>query len=236
MRLAPLAVLATLAAAPSLAAGWGSERGDGQVTTERRDVGGAFDAISLRGSIDARVQVGPAASVSVTIDQNLQRHVTTRLEGRTLVVEQERDVRPSEGAVVEVALPELRSFATSGSGDARIEGGKGGALSLSTAGSGDVEWRGEATALSVATRGSGNVTLAGRAASLAAATSGSGDVEASGLAVRDAEASTSGSGDVSLTIEGGTLRARTSGSGDVTYAGSADVDARASGSGRVRAR
>jgi hypothetical protein len=235
MRLA--ATLALVLALPVTASAWGSgEKGNGNVTTERRDVGGAFDAISLRGSIDARVKVGPALSVAVTIDQNLQRLVKTRLDGSTLVVEQEQDLRPSKDGFVEVTLPALRAFATSGSGDGRIEGSKGGDLSLATSGSGDVQWSGEAGALSVATQGSGDVHLEGRAGSLAAATSGSGDISASGLTVRHASAQTSGSGDVSVMMDGGTLQASTSGSGDVTYRGNATVEARTSGSGEVTSK
>lgn len=235
MRLA--AALALSLAATPAAAGWRSFQGDGKKTTEQRQVEGAFDAISLRGSVDARVKVGPAASVAVTIDGNLQPHVKTRVEGRTLVVEQEEDLRFRGDGFVEVSLPALRAFSTSGSGDARIEGSDGGDLKLSTSGSADIRWEGEAAALAVATSGSGDVTLSGKARSLAVATSGSGDVSARGLTVRDVEASTSGSGDVEVTLDGGTLRASTSGSGDVTYHGEGTVaEARTSGSGEVRGR
>lgn len=237
MRLAATLALALTAALPSAAeAGWRGVKGNGKITTERREVPGPFDAISLRGSIDARVKVGPAPSIAVTIDENLQRLVTLRLDDGTLVVEQEDDLRTSGDAWVEVTLPALRAFSTSGSGDARIEGGSGGDLALSTTGSGDLQWSGEAAALSVATRGSGDVLLEGRAATLSASSSGSGDVNGRGLTVRDADARTSGSGDVSITVDGGTLRASTSGSGDVTYRGTATVEARTSGSGEVIAR
>jgi hypothetical protein len=237
MRLAATLALALAAALPSAAEAGRGVKGNGKITTERREVPGPFDAVSLRGSIDARVKVGPAPSIAVVIDENLQRLVTVRLDGGTLVVEQEDDLRTSDDdARVEVTLPALRAFSTSGSGDARIEGSSGGDLALSTSGSGDLHWSGEAAALSVATRGSGDVLLEGRAATLSASSSGSGDVNGRGLTVRDADARTSGSGDVSITMDGGTLRASTSGSGDVTYRGTAAVEARTSGSGEVIAR
>jgi len=231
-----LSVLTLLAVPPSAFA-WGpGVKGDGRLVTERRELPGAFDAISLRGEVDARVKVGPPASVAVTIDSNLQPHVKLRVDGKTLVIEQDEDLRPAKDAYVEVTLPALRAFSTSGSGDAHIEGSDGGDLELSTSGSGDLGWKGEARALSVATNGSGDVLLEGRARTLSAATSGSGEVSARELTVRDAEVRTSGSGDVSVRMDGGTLRARTSGSGDVTYSGNASVEARTSGSGEVIAR
>ena len=233
---ATLALVFAVAVPASASAGWGGAKGDGKVTTQKRDMGGTFEAISLRGSVDARVKVGPALSVAVTINQNLQPLVKTRLDGSTLVIDQEQSLDPSKDAFVEVTLPALRAFATSGSADARIEGSKGGDLSLSTSGSGNIQWTGEADALSVSAQGSGDVHLEGRASSLAAATSGSGDISASDLTVRDASAQTSGSGDVSLKMDGGTLQASTSGSGDVTYRGTATVQARTSGSGEVLAK
>lgn len=241
MRTAPsltLGLALVLAAAvPSAAfAGGRTVKGNGEVATQPREVVGTFDAISFRGSLDGRVKVGPAASIAVTIDENLQQHVKIRVHDRTLVVEQDEDLRPTGDAYVAVTLPALRACSTSGSGNAAIDASDGtdrADLALATSGSGDLRWKGEAGALTVATQGSGDVTLVGRARSLAAAAAGSGDVKASGLTVRDAEASSSGSGNVSITVEGGTLRAHTSGSGDVTYSGTASVEARTSGSGEV---
>jgi hypothetical protein len=164
-------VLALVLAVPAAASPGERVRGNGQKTTEKRDVG-PFDAISLRGRIDARVKVGPALSLTVTIDSNLQDHVLTRVKDRELVVEMSprSDIDWRGDAYVEVTLPELRSFGTVGSGDAVIEGGKGD-LALHTSGSGDIRWTGDANRLEVMTSGSGEVTLSGRAESLVARTS-----------------------------------------------------------------
>jgi hypothetical protein len=238
MRLAAAlaAVLTSLAASPAV------DRptivGNGQKTTEKRDASG-FDAIALDGAIDAAVKVGPAHSVAVTIDSNLQPHVRTRLEGSKLVVDTDPkvDVRWRGKAKVEITLPALRAVSTSGSGDAVIEGGKGQELVLETSGSGEIRWRGEVERLDVRTSGSGDVALAGKAGKLVAHTSGSGDVRAGDLEVHDAEVRTSGSADVDLRLTGGVLRAWTSGSGDVTWSGEASkIEAHTSGSGDVTSR
>ncbi|WP_242342766.1 head GIN domain-containing protein [Anaeromyxobacter terrae] len=231
MRLAVVLAAAASLSAASPALARGRLEGDGNVTTEQREVG-AFDRISLRGAVDAVVKVGPPRGVSVVVDSNLQPRVRTRVEGSTLVVDTD-DVRPSRDARVIVTVPELRAIETRGSGDALVDGGKGD-LALDTLGSGEIRWRGEAARLEVTTKGSGEIVLAGKAEVLVARTSGSGEIRARELTARDADVRTSGSGDVELTLGGGVLRARTSGSGDVTWHGEGRVEeAKAAGSGDI---
>jgi hypothetical protein len=239
MRHAAAFLAAALAASTAQAwPSWRSIEGNGRKTTQRREVPGSFDAISTRGSIDARVRVGPAESVAVTIDENLQEYVNVRLEGSTLVIDQRESLSFRGDGHVDVTLPTLRAASTSGSSDMAIDGSSGGDLDLATSGSGDIRWRGEARRLEVSTSGSGDAYLSGRAERLDASTSGSGDLEGADLTVAgDVEVSTSGSGDVEIAMAGGSLRASTSGSGDVVYRGEARaVHALASGSGEVRRR
>ncbi len=212
--------------------------GDGHATTEAREVGAGFDAVETGGSMDVQVTVGPAPSVRITIDRNLQPYVLARVQGSRLILEQRGSLRPRVRALAEVTMPALRAVSTSGSGGATVDGGSAGTLSISTSGSGSVRWRGQAELVTVSTSGSGRVVLAGRAGTLQVSTSGSGDVDGAGLTVSgDAEVSTSGSARVEVALAGGALRARTSGSGDVLYSGEARVvDAQTSGSGRVRRR
>ena len=230
-----LAVLATFAAsaAPATARAWGrnATKGDGQKVTQARQVG-EFSQVRLEGPLDATVTVGPPRAVSVTIDQNLQPLVELRLEGDTLVVEAAEISYQGEGRVV-IAVPALRGFAIRGSGDARIEGGRGD-LALAISGSGDIAWRGEADRLSAAISGSGDMKLAGRAASVEISVAGSGDVKASDLVAGGADVSVAGSGDVEVRLAGGALRASVAGSGDVVWYGEGRLErASTAGSGAI---
>jgi hypothetical protein len=238
MRTVAAAVVLSLAACAhgTAHAGGTPVRGDGRKMTEARDVPD-FDAVALQGAIDARVKVGPARSVSITIDANLQPLVRTTVEDGRLVVRTEGDLDWRGDAWVEISVPALRELSTAGSGDAAVEGSTGGDLALRTSGSGDLRWRGEARRLLVSTSGSGDAHLSGRADALEATTSGSGDLEARDLSARDASIRTSGSGDAEVTLAGGALRVQTSGSGDVTWWGVGSVaEASVSGSGEVQRR
>lgn len=228
-----LAVLAaSLAPAGARAWSWGEgTKGDGQKVTQPREVG-EFSRVRLEGALDARVTVGPARAVSVTIDQNLQPLVQVRLEGDTLVVTA-RELSWQGDGRVDIAVPALRGFAIRGSGDARIEGGTGD-LALAISGSGDVDWRGQADRLEAAVSGSGDMRLTGTAASVDISVAGSGDVLASDLRAGNADVSVAGSGDVQVRLTGGALRAAVAGSGDVVWYGEGRVErASTAGSGEI---
>lgn len=232
--LAPAVAALTLLLAPSGAQAWswgGGTKGDGQKVAQPREVG-PFSRIRLEGSLDARVTVGPARAVSVTIDQNLQPLVETRVEGDTLVISAREASWQGEGRV-DVSVPALRGLAIRGSGDAAIEGGEGD-LSLSISGSGDLTWRGRAGALAAAVSGSGDMQLSGTATSVEISVAGSGDVRARELEAGRADVSVAGSGDVEVRLAGGPLRASVAGSGDVVWYGEGRVEQASSvGSGRI---
>jgi hypothetical protein len=215
---------------------WGSgTSGDGKKVTQQRSVG-EFKAVRLEGSLDVKVKVGAPTAVAVTIDENLQPLVETRLDGDTLVVTTTGSMSYHGEGRVELSTPSLRAFAIEGSGDGVIEGGQGD-LKLSVSGSGDIAWRGAAARLQVEIAGSGDVKLAGTADLADLGVAGSGDIHARELTARSAEVDVAGSGDVELTLAGGTLKAGVAGSGDVHWYGTAQVErASVAGSGEIAHR
>jgi hypothetical protein len=238
-RLASLVVAAALAtpiAASAHGWTWGTgTSGDGKKVTQQRAVG-EFRAVRLEGSLDVRVKVGAPTAVAVTIDENLQPLVETRLDGDTLVIGTTGSMHCSGVSRVELSTPSLRAFAIEGSGDVAIEGGQGD-LKLSVSGSGDLSWRGAAGKLEVEIAGSGDVKLAGSAEEARLEVAGSGDIRARALTAHSAEIGVAGSGDVELTLDGGTLRAEVAGSGDIHWYGKAQVEkASVSGSGEIARR
>jgi len=235
------AVAAVLALAAPLAA-WaheggkcgGGTAGNGKKVTQVRQVG-AFKAVRLEGSLDVKVKVGGPTTLAVSIDENLQPLVVTRVDGDTLVIESGNMSYRGE-ARVEVTTPALQGFAIEGSGDVAIDGGKGD-LKLSVAGSGDLSWSGSAGKLTVDIEGSGDVKLSGTAEEARLEIDGSGDIRARALQARSASVEVSGSGDVELTMSGGALHAEVNGSGDVHWFGTAQVErASVSGSGEIAHR
>lgn len=208
--------------------------GSGHKVSVERKVQG-FSRIELLTAADLEVTEGGPFSVTVTLDDNLQAHFLTRVDGETLVIDTHDRLRYRGEAKVKVSLPELRALSVEGSGDVVITGAqKDRDVDLSIAGSGDIRWSGKARSLEASIAGSGDMKLAGTADKLTAKVSGSGDIKARPLTVQSAKTSVSGSGDIELTMTGGALTTSISGSGDVTWWGQAQVESVSiSGSGSL---
>jgi hypothetical protein len=241
MRTTPfLLALAALGLAPAgraAARGCDSVRGDGNQVTQERQLP-PFTRIELRAHVDVEVTEGPAQSVSVTIDQNLQPFLTTAVEGGRLVIDASRSIGGRGPGKVVVSLPELRAFALQGSGNVRIAGAdKDRDVALSVEGSGDLDWSGKARTLAARILGSGDLRVSGAAERLEAAIEGSGDIAARDLAARSAKLGIAGSGDIAAAVEGGPMSATVDGSGDIQWWGRAQVEVAAvNGSGSIRHR
>ena len=228
-------VVALVALAATSALALGDIRGNGKKITQVRQVP-AFTAVRAEGSLDVTVQVGPAPSVAVTIDENLQPEVETAVQGDTLVIRvvPGHEVSWRGDARVAVTVPNLTALTTHGSGDAVILGAAGGDARLVVDGSGDLRWNGKAAHLHVCVEGSGDVELAGQADALEVSIDGSGDVDAKALTATAADLSVNGSGDIGVTLSGGPLKAQVNGSGDIHWRGSASaVQAVTQGSGDI---
>jgi hypothetical protein len=176
----------------------------------------SFERVEAGGSIDVRVELGAPQSVTVEGHPDRIGEVATDVEAGTLRIGW-RDGAPREsrgGARVRIRVPALGALALNGSGDADLERASGAALSLTLAGSGDLQASGAVDQLTV--------TL-----------SGSGDAELARLVARHAHVTLSGSGDAHVTATE-ELDANLSGSGDLSYGGRPkEVRQRVSGSGAV---
>ncbi len=220
--------------------------GSGRAATETRSVG-PFDAVAVEGAIDLVVRGGAApgatAQVQVEADDNLLPLVETVVEntarGRTLVLRTQRGQSMStrRGIVVTLGVATLKSIATAGSGDVRVEALKAPSLRLSIAGSSDARLSGlETDEFELRIAGSGNVVAGGHARRVSVSISGSGDADLGALVADDVQVRIAGSGDASVTANQ-SLDASVAGSGDVRYGGQpASVKLSASGSGTVSKR
>lgn len=228
-----------------------SERGNGNITTEKREVP-AFTALSLSGSGTLRLKKGDFKVLVIT-DSNIQSAILTEVEGKTLRI----GAKPGAGPFwptrleYEVSLPDLDGISVSGSGnieseafsgsDIRIDiSGSGsitGALSYRNAkagisGSGSLQGDGVFGSLDCRLSGSGHAKLSGLASSLVVDLSGSGSLDGRDFSADKVKVGVSGSGEVDIRAKE-LVEARLSGSGSLRYWGNPKVEERTSGSGRI---
>ncbi|MDO8050737.1 DUF2807 domain-containing protein [Janthinobacterium sp. SUN211] len=232
-------------------------QGNGQVSRDVRQVStiSALDIDNMkRIDIKIDVRVGPTASLVIEADSNLQPLIHSDVNGNTLRLWSDTNIRSSNGIHVIYTTPQLRKINISGSGRLVVSGLNGDDFSLEQRGSMKSELSGTTGRFDVANHGSGSINAAALASGntdavqngsgsiqlgsvhgerINVAVNGSGSISANG-AVQRLDANVNGSGDVNLaSLRSDVAYLASNGSGDIDVSVQNEVNARASGSGRI---
>jgi len=224
-----VASIAVLAAASAVTAK--------DVSEEMRDVD-AFTKVSLEGSMDVEIQVGPKQSVKVIADSDIIDKLRTRVVAGELEIDLKRGeyYRIKKMQVI-ITVPSLEKANLQGSGDMMIEGVKRETFDVGVRGSGDLIVEDtEVTNVQVDLKGSGDIVLSGSCDAIHVELQGSGDVRARKMKCKSADVSVRGSGDVDL-FASEIADLTVYGSGDIVVAGKPDkISQRVRGSGDIHVR
>ncbi|KHA76780.1 hypothetical protein ABIE30_002025 [Janthinobacterium lividum] len=232
-------------------------QGNGQASRDVRQVGNitALDIDNMkRIDIKIDVRVGPAASLVIEADSNLQPLIHSDVNGNTLRIWSDTNIRSSNGIHVIYTTPQLKKINISGSGRLVVSGLNGDDFSLEQRGSMKSELSGSVGRFDVANNGSGSINAAAltsgntdavqnasgsiqvgnvRGERINVAVNGSGSISASGI-VQRLDANVNGSGDINLaSLRSDVAYLASNGSGDIDVTVQHEVNARASGSGRI---
>ncbi|MGX9785929.1 head GIN domain-containing protein [Janthinobacterium lividum] len=232
-------------------------QGNGQASRDVRQVGNitALDIDNMkRIDIKIDVRVGPAASLVIEADNNLQPLIHSDVNGNTLRIWSDTNIRSSNGIHVIYTTPQLKKINISGSGRLVVSGLNGDDFSLEQRGSMKSELSGSVGRFDVANNGSGSINAAAltsgntdavqnasgsiqvgnvRGERINVAVNGSGSISASGI-VQRLDANVNGSGDINLaSLRSDVAYLASNGSGDIDVTVQHEVNARASGSGRI---
>ena len=150
---------------------------EGPLRSESRSVGD-FHSVNVRGAANASIQVGPAASLTISAGENTLQNLTTTVREGMLIVEQKKGWWLSHGNVeLQITLPVLQEVVISGAGNADITDARGESLELSLQGAGNLVAKGEIGTLAVNINGAGNANLGGlRARAAKVVVNGTGNV------------------------------------------------------------
>lgn len=237
--------------------GGSSIQGNQQVSRDVRQVSSltALDIDNMkRIDIKIDVRVGPAPSLVIEADGNLQPLIHSEVSGNTLRIWSDSNIRSSNGIHVIYTTPQLNKITISGAGRLVVSGLNGDDFSLEQRGSMKSELSGKVARFDVANNGSGRINAAAltsgntdavqngsgsiqlgsvRGERINVAVNGSGNISASG-AVQRLDANVNGSGDINLAaLSSDVAYLAGNGSGDIDVSVLSEVNARASGSGRI---
>lgn len=214
-KLATLAVLALLLLLLN-ACHWVGVEGNGRITTENRPVQD-FTKVEADGAFEITWASAPAASLTITTDENLMEYIRTRLSGETLRIEWIKPLRGTHGIKVNIATSRLTGAELNG------------AVRLVASNLAGPEFF-------LVANGATRVALNGTVNAMSAEMNGASRLDADALVTRAIELSINGAGRADVNASEA-LKVEISGAGKVTYVGEPkSIQREISGAGSIRKR
>ena len=212
-------------------------KGNGNVVTESRTTND-YDKISVGGSFEVTLISGKEGDLNIQIEDNLKQYLITEVDNGTLKIKWKKGINiyTKKGVKITVPFKDIEGVSLAGSGNITSEDTiNADDLSISIAGSGDINLTVDAVDINSRIAGSGNINVNGSGENLECRIAGSGDFNGYDLNVENVDTRIAGSGNVQTSVNS-TLTARISGSGNVHYKGSPTTNVKVSGSGGVSSK
>jgi len=207
--------------------------GSGRVISETRNVA-EFSGISVGGNANLYITQGPTQSLRIEAEDNILPILRTKVEGRTLVIENKRCIQNHRPINIYATMQDVRELEILGSGkiigETIITTNK---LDINISGSGKANLEVNADKLKTRISGSGDMAFSGKVTDFDVIVSGSGNIRARNLETNSSFITVSGSGDCIVSAKD-ELDVTISGSGRVEYYGEPlKVHSNVSGSGKL---
>lgn len=88
-------------------------KGSGNTTTETRTVNEDFKKIEVSSGIKVIVEQSDSKSITVETDENLQKHIITKVENGVLIIECDESYNLNQSPVVNVKMPVINGLSSS---------------------------------------------------------------------------------------------------------------------------
>lgn len=101
---------------------WNEIKGSGNIITETRNVNSDFKSIEVNQGIEVLVEQSKTTSITVEVDDNLQKHIITKVEDGVLIIESDETYFATENPVVMVHMPNIKRLSASGGSEIKSIG------------------------------------------------------------------------------------------------------------------
>lgn len=194
--------------------------GNGNVKTETRSITETFTKISTNRGIEVVVNQDETTEVQVEADENLIKHITTKVENGTLVISSDENIDSAEKLIVHVTTPTINGLeASSGSTLSTKKTIKGSAIQIKSSSGSEINAIVEYDKVATESTSGSNIEVSGKALNLNTSTSSGSTTDAGDLIANDvvAESSSGSSTEVHAAV---VLSARASSGSSIEYNGS----------------
>jgi hypothetical protein len=166
--------------------------GTGNVTTEKRDVKDVFTKVKVERGLEVVISQSELKSIEVEADQNLQEHISTKVENGVLIITSDESIDSSETLIVRVQMPVIEGL-TSTSGSKITVGTtlKGTSIRLDSSSGSEIEAILEYDEIRSTSSSGSSITLSGIALKLFTDASSGSDITAESLEVNRVESEAS---------------------------------------------
>lgn len=175
---------------------WGNGiDGNGKVTKQTRTVENNFSKIDVSRGLNVTLEQSSNYAVEVEADENLQEHITTRVENGTLMITTDENIDEAKARNIYVKLPALTTIiTTSGSSTTTKNTFTGTDLLVRSSSGSTANLKVEVDIIKCESSSGSTLTLTGKALQLKVASSSGSSIEAKNLLVNEVKAeATSGS-------------------------------------------
>ncbi|MGL2964334.1 head GIN domain-containing protein [Flavobacterium sp. RSB2_4_14] len=160
--------------------------GNGNVTTQTRNVENNFSKIDVSRGLNVTIEQSNSYLVEVEADENLQDHITTRVEDGTLIITTDENIDEAKARNIRVKLPLLSSVeSTSGSSVSSKGILKGTDISIETTSGSETKLSLEFDNISCESSSGSSLTINGKALRLKTESTSGSTIESRDLLVND---------------------------------------------------
>lgn len=194
--------------------------GNGNVTTQKRSVEGNFTKVDVSRGLNVTLEQADTYFVEVEADDNLQEHITAKVENGTLFITSDENIDEATAKNIRIKLPSLTALeTTSGSSVSTKNTFSGTDISVKTSSGSEADLSLEYDAIKCESTSGSTLDVKGKALKLTTHSSSGSEIDAKGLLVNDvvSESSSGSSTDVHPLVS---LNAKASSGSSIDYDGS----------------
>ncbi|MCC9071581.1 DUF2807 domain-containing protein [Flavobacterium sp. F-65] len=188
-----VALTALLFASCNFSNNFKSIEGSGNVITEKRNVQGSFENVTVSNAIDLVIEQSDKAEITVEADDNLINKITTKIEGNTLVIKCDyTSFRNIKSKKVIVKMPVINNIKASSASTVRSASVlRGEDISLDASSAAEMNVNIESDAVTCETSSASNIIIEGKALKLNASASSGSDIDAKRMLANEIDAQVS---------------------------------------------
>ncbi|RKS90423.1 putative autotransporter adhesin-like protein [Flavobacterium limicola] len=177
-----------------------SIEGSGNITTEKRTVEGNFKSIEVNNSIDLVIEQSDKMEIVVEADDNLQKHITTKVENGTLVISFDKNSFSNAGSKkVTVKMPVIDELeATSSATITSKNTLKGENIRLNTSSGATIDISIESDTITCDSSSGSSITINGKALKMETTASSGSEINATKLLANEITADVSSGASINV--------------------------------------